>query len=235
MLHTFLCVRARTAKENQPFTVRVGTLELRIFASHKCLLTMLVWLLEIDKCPTIFPFACFSSCTQEFECTFLLMSTNRKRARNSSVPISCTPLQDSGVASKYAEYALGREPARETPKSDSTLEAEKTEEAVSSQAPAKRAPSALDILMWKESACEQQTLRKKPNICAKRTNKNETQGHKQLFLDFGQKNFSSRTCSVCNMVYCPGLPEEELMHRREHKRVTEGVEFRYAWTKTASV
>jgi hypothetical protein len=158
-----------------------------------------------------------------------MIGANRKRARNSSVPMSCAPLQDSGVASKYADIALGQNPDHEVPNLESSLQDEKTEEEeASSQAPAKRAPSALDVLMWKESACEQQTLRKKPNACAKRTNKNETQGHKQqLFLDFGQKNFSSKMCSVCNMVYCPGLPEEELMHKLEHKRVTEGVEFRY--------
>ena len=49
---------------------------------------------------------------------------------------------------------------------------------------------------------------------------------KQLYLDFGQKNFDSKVCSVCQMMYCPGLPQEETLHRRFHMTFTHGVEFR---------
>ncbi len=129
------------------------------------------------------------------------------------------------MASKFADYALGHSTTGDGIP-DPALSSAEPDKAEDAGIQAKRIPSVLDVLMWKESACEQATLRKKPRTCARRTSKQDPAGNKQLFLDFGQKNFSSTTCNVCNMVYCPGLPEEEAIHRREHKRVTEGVEFR---------
>ena len=39
----------------------------------------------------------------------------------------------------------------------------------------------------------------------------------QMFLDVGQKNFYSTTCSECGFVYTPGKNEEERLHQSHHK------------------
>lgn len=39
----------------------------------------------------------------------------------------------------------------------------------------------------------------------------------QMFLDVGQKNFHSTTCSECGFVYTPGKKEEERLHRSHHQ------------------
>ena len=110
---------------------------------------------------------------------------------------------------------------------------------VGDQEPARRSEggskvSMLDVLAWKESgigsgraASEAPTEKKKggPSGGAG-TKRKQGDGLQQMFLDFGQKNFSSRTCKECGMVWCPGLPEEEAMHAKQHKRFTLGVEFR---------
>ena len=38
----------------------------------------------------------------------------------------------------------------------------------------------------------------------------------QMFLDIGQKNFFSKTCSACGFVYTPGKRDEEQLHNSHH-------------------
>lgn len=40
----------------------------------------------------------------------------------------------------------------------------------------------------------------------------------QMFLDVGQKNFFSTTCSECGFVYTPGKNEEERLHMSHHNQ-----------------
>jgi GNAT superfamily N-acetyltransferase len=40
----------------------------------------------------------------------------------------------------------------------------------------------------------------------------------QLHLDAGQRDLSHRTCAVCDMVYAPGAPGDNALHRRVHAR-----------------
>jgi N-acetyltransferase len=48
----------------------------------------------------------------------------------------------------------------------------------------------------------------------------------QLFLDFGQKSFSSITCKICHMLYAPGREEDEAAHRSFHRRFLQPVTLR---------
>ena len=41
---------------------------------------------------------------------------------------------------------------------------------------------------------------------------------RQSFLDLGQRNFHLVKCPVCSMVYAPGQPEDEALHRQFHGR-----------------
>lgn len=38
----------------------------------------------------------------------------------------------------------------------------------------------------------------------------------QMFLDMGQRNFFSKTCSACGFVYTPGKKDEERLHNSHH-------------------
>lgn len=94
--------------------------------------------------------------------------------------------------------------------------------------------SMLEILAWKDTASSRSSseapTEKKRNgggsTAGSEGKRKPGNGLQQMFLDFGQKNFSSRSCLECGMVWCPGLPEEESLHARRHKRYTHGVEFR---------
>ena len=48
----------------------------------------------------------------------------------------------------------------------------------------------------------------------------------QLFLDFGQKSFSSVKCTICNMMYAPGKEEDEISHRIFHRQSLQPILFR---------
>lgn len=49
--------------------------------------------------------------------------------------------------------------------------------------------------------------------------------HKQLFLDFGQKSFSSVTCASCGMVYSPGVLEDDEAHVKYCERRSAAIAF----------
>eukprot|EP01102_Stenamoeba_stenopodia_P017148 TRINITY_DN6101_c0_g1_i1.p1 TRINITY_DN6101_c0_g1~~TRINITY_DN6101_c0_g1_i1.p1 ORF type:complete len:602 (-),score=193.40 TRINITY_DN6101_c0_g1_i1:60-1865(-) len=44
-----------------------------------------------------------------------------------------------------------------------------------------------------------------------------TKTARQLFLDMGQKN-TTITCDVCGMLYSPGVPQDELTHKKLHQQ-----------------
>jgi len=46
-----------------------------------------------------------------------------------------------------------------------------------------------------------------------------------MFLDLGQKNFGSITCSICNMMYTPGKFEDDSLHAKFHKDFTQAIVF----------
>lgn len=48
-----------------------------------------------------------------------------------------------------------------------------------------------------------------------------TEKLEQSYLDVGQRNFGSVTCEGCGMLYNPGKPEDEEVHTKFHKKVTE--------------
>eukprot|EP00877_Chromochloris_zofingiensis_P003778 jgi/Chrzof1/13400/Cz07g31180.t1 len=52
----------------------------------------------------------------------------------------------------------------------------------------------------------------------------------QLFLDLGQKDFSSSKCSVCGMVYAKGQDEDEKLHKSYHISFTQGIKFQ-GWSR----
>ena len=41
---------------------------------------------------------------------------------------------------------------------------------------------------------------------------------RQMYLDFGQKHLDWKVCPQCEMMYTPGIPTEETMHTRFHKK-----------------
>lgn len=113
----------------------------------------------------------------------------------------------AGVASKFADYAV------------SILEGgghdcgdEPTETPMTAQRPGR---SALDVLRWNSGASGAPA--------ARRAKRQKSVDSSQLYLDFGQRNFYSTKCTVCDMHYCPGLASDEKLHEEFHKRVTHGI------------
>ncbi|KAK9833195.1 hypothetical protein WJX74_009798 [Apatococcus lobatus] len=56
----------------------------------------------------------------------------------------------------------------------------------------------------------------------------QPQQHKpltQLHLDFGQADFSVKSCSICRMQYAPGEPKDERTHAAYHAAVLTGIRF----------
>ncbi|RIB26075.1 ESCO1/2 acetyl-transferase-domain-containing protein [Gigaspora rosea] len=47
----------------------------------------------------------------------------------------------------------------------------------------------------------------------------------QMFLDFGQRNFSTYTCPECHMPYSRGTVEDEAVHAKYHKAVVRGITY----------
>lgn len=52
----------------------------------------------------------------------------------------------------------------------------------------------------------------------------------QVFIDCGQKNFGQTVCTKCGTLYVPGVPEDEKMHRRACKQISQGV----SWASTTN-
>ena len=136
-------------------------------------------------------------------------------------------LKHSTVVSEYADYLIAVSgTGHPGPEGKNEVTRGENIEADDECRPSKRrvGASMLDLLMWKkEGVHDQATVRKKTP--GKREGKKEQGNLQQTHLDFGQKNFSYTTCSVCDMVYCPGDPTDEAMHASQHKLVTDGVEF----------
>lgn len=58
----------------------------------------------------------------------------------------------------------------------------------------------------------------------------------QMYLDYGQKNFTSVTCGECGLVYAPGLPEDEATHKKAHaKFVNESLSVGKRWRAQATL
>jgi N-acetyltransferase len=58
----------------------------------------------------------------------------------------------------------------------------------------------------------------------------------QMYLDFGQKNFTSVTCADCGLVYAPGHPEDEATHKKAHaKVVNEALSIGKRWRSQATL
>ncbi|KAK9864626.1 hypothetical protein WJX84_001662 [Apatococcus fuscideae] len=47
----------------------------------------------------------------------------------------------------------------------------------------------------------------------------------QMHLDFGQADFSVKTCSACHMQYAPGEPKDEKTHAAYHAALLTGIRF----------
>ncbi|KAK9855187.1 hypothetical protein WJX84_008140 [Apatococcus fuscideae] len=47
----------------------------------------------------------------------------------------------------------------------------------------------------------------------------------KLHLDFGQADFSVKSCSICRMQYAPGEPKDERTHAAYHAAVLTGIRF----------
>ena len=47
----------------------------------------------------------------------------------------------------------------------------------------------------------------------------------QYFLDFGQRDFTYKTCRACGLVYAAGLDEDEKVHAKYHKNRLSGIAF----------
>ena len=82
--------------------------------------------------------------------------------------------------------------------------------------------SALDLLKWNSTALDNKPAAAQRAV--KRAKKEDDPA--QLFIDAGQRDFTSKTCKVCGMVFCPGLSSEEELHRRFHRETVEGIEWR---------
>jgi N-acetyltransferase len=48
--------------------------------------------------------------------------------------------------------------------------------------------------------------------------------NEQVFLDFGQKDFTT-TCTICGMMYYPGQAMDEQMHSKYHQKFSNGISF----------
>jgi N-acetyltransferase len=58
----------------------------------------------------------------------------------------------------------------------------------------------------------------------------------QMYLDFGQKNFTSVTCPDCGLVYAPGHPEDEATHKKAHAKVlNESLSLSKRWRSQATL
>lgn len=65
------------------------------------------------------------------------------------------------------------------------------------------------------SSSKQQTSKKRKMA----TNEQPTRAKlQQTFLDFGQRDFDRKTCKVCGMVYAPGVPADEKLHKQVHAK-----------------
>lgn len=133
------------------------------------------------------------------------------------------------VVGQFAETAIDANSSSENPPSychPPTLVAQNSIESPSAPPASfskKNVVSAFALLQWNPKAQLPADSRRSQSRKRKKANSKELT---QLYLDFGQKDFDSKTCSVCHMMYCPGLPKEELLHRRFHMVFTNGVEFR---------
>lgn len=45
----------------------------------------------------------------------------------------------------------------------------------------------------------------------------------QTYLDIGHRGFCHKTCGLCGMIYTPGEPSDEEMHKKYHDEVENGV------------
>jgi N-acetyltransferase len=57
-----------------------------------------------------------------------------------------------------------------------------------------------------------------PMVAAKAEVRERRPKMTQLFLDLGQRDFGSKTCSACGMLFAPGKLADEVAHRRECRR-----------------
>jgi N-acetyltransferase len=65
-------------------------------------------------------------------------------------------------------------------------------------------------------------MAKSPSTFAKRVPKRPRSAWTQLHIDAGQRDISQRTCGGCGMVYAPGAPDDDALHRAFHAREAVG-------------
>jgi GNAT superfamily N-acetyltransferase len=121
----------------------------------------------------------------------------------------------AGVASKFADYAVSVLEGTAHDCEDGSGQESHSQTPMTAQRPGR---SALDVLRWNSGASAGPVRRP-----AKRQ---KTIDDSQLYLDFGQRNFYSTKCTVCDMYYCPGLASDEKLHEEFHKRVTHGIMYK---------
>ena len=116
----------------------------------------------------------------------------------------------AGVAGRFADYAVA---VLEGPGSSADSPEQQTPK--TALRPGK---SVIDALRWNAEAAVG-TVARKPK-------RQKTNDDNQTFLDFGQKNFYTTRCKVCDMYYCPGLASDEKLHQEFHKRITQGIVYK---------